>query len=278
MKLKAIITVLFLSCSVLEAGLWDAVTNYIVGQEQVVPEKISVLVAHDQPGALLEVTGKYRIYDPNKNKLMSARMMGKKKYIQAVPEGIKWQEEFPGMHQLKIVPDETNCTTYIDGVEYKGAVYIYDIGGTISIVNELNVEDYVSSILADQFNEPGLAEETLSAVAIAARTHAYHQSTNPKNRYWAVDGRQIGFKGFDEVNPSSPVQEAVRLTDGIVLSQDSDMTKVFPALWGSATGGTQEAGVFSRITLFDADDLAKKGHDASMILHKAFPGTAIKMH
>src|SRR5262249_11555913 len=146
-------------------------------------------------GVVLEVKGKYKIFDPHTKEHISTRYTGKRKFIQAVSDGLKWGEEFPGVHQLLVTPDGPDVTIIVDGIEYHGPVYVYDIGGTISVVNQVPVEEYVSSILSQHYREP-LSPETLAAIAIAARTSAYYSAENPKSDYWSIDAQQMGYQGF----------------------------------------------------------------------------------
>ncbi|KAF3363100.1 hypothetical protein PHSC3_000285 [Chlamydiales bacterium STE3] len=54
---------------------------------------------------------------------------------------------------------------------------------------------------------------------------------------------------------------------------------LFPAVWGTATGGkmNREKVTFSRITLFEAEEMAKKGDNAAKILEKAFPEAKLRL-
>src|SRR5437763_277312 len=90
----------------LSAGWFDKITTYFSKKTHSTPPKIRVLVIHDKPGVILEVKGKYKIYDPHSLEHLTTRFVGKRKFIQAVHDGLKWGEEFPGLHQLMIVPDE----------------------------------------------------------------------------------------------------------------------------------------------------------------------------
>lgn len=232
------------------------------------PQTIKVLVVHDKPGAVLEVKGKYKLFDPNTGEFMSTRFLGKRKYVQGLVDGLRWGEEFPGIYQILIVPDSMASTTVVDGIEYRGSMYVYDIGGGIGIVNEIDIEDYISSLLA-QTALNDLSPETLNAVAIAERSLALYQSYNPKTTYWAVDAGDVGYQGAAVVHPANPIEKAIDITHGMVLSRsDSPIGTITPVMadWSQA-----------KITLAQAEELAKKGEHAAQILTKAFPGTSIQM-
>lgn len=266
----------------LEASMWDSIKSSIWGKEKTPPPNIRVLVANDLDGAVVEVKGRYSIYDPYTEEKVSTRFIGKSKYIQALKGGLRWGEEFPGLYQLKIKPEDPQGTILVNGIEYKGALYVYDIGGGISLVNEVDIEDYLNSLLALEFNAP-LHPETLSAIAIAARTNAYFQTVNPKNTYWAVDAQHTGYQGFAVTEHAKEIEDAVKATRYMVLSQSGNYEGVitpFAAQWGPVTPRTRvpaEQIVQSAITVDQAETLVKKGSDAARILAKAYPGTMIMM-
>src|SRR5262245_44284269 len=68
------------------------------------PPTIRVMVMHDQKGVGLEVRGKYNIVDPHTQEILATRFKGKSQLIQALSSGLKWGEEFPGIHQVEIIP------------------------------------------------------------------------------------------------------------------------------------------------------------------------------
>lgn len=257
-------------------GVLDAAT----GTTRSAPPSIRVLLAHDKPGAVLEVKGKYSIYDPLTNSHISTRFIGKRKYLQALRDGLQWGEAFPGVYQILIMPESEDTTTLVDGIEYKGAIYVYDVAGMISIVNAVDIEDYINTQLTAQSRD-ALPDEALAALAITARTNAYYLSTNPKSQYWAVDATQVGYQGHAITSRNSPVEKAINSTRYMIMSQSSsneDMAMPFPAIWanGSKPANPQTV-VESKIPFNDAVAMAKKGDHAAQILGKAFPDTTIML-
>lgn len=258
-----------------EAGLWEGITGFFSKPIPAQPPSLKVLVVHDQHGVVLEVKGKYQIYDPHTNEHISTRFIGKRKFIQALKDGLKWGEEFPGVHQLLIVPEDKNVTTTVDGIEYRGLVYIYDIGGAISVVNAVDIEDYLMSTLASKYPDQ-LPEEELAAVAIASRTYAYWLAQNPKNEFWAITAQQSGYQGHAVINVTGGIEKAIEATRYMVMSQQGTpegTAATFPAVWNGKTA--DQGAVVAKISLDDAENMAKQGDHAAQILEKAFPDTSI---
>ena len=261
--------------SPLQADVWDNIKGYFKGSTRSEAPTIRVLLLHDVEGAKLEVRGKYSLFDPYTNSHLSTRFAGKSRYIQALGDGLKWGEAFPGLYQIKIKPDD-GSTTVINNHEYQGLIYVYDIGGTISIVNQIPVEDYVRSILFGYQNQH-LEPETLAAIAIVARTNAYFQAVNPKNTYWAVDAEKVGYQGH--IPGSFAVDDAVKLTRYMIMSRTGvyeGIATPFAAQFGDLSSGqsTKEPET-SKISLEEANAMAQRGEHAAQILAKAFPGSTI---
>lgn len=238
-------------------------------KEVVKPAMVKVLIVHDQPGVVVEVKGKYRVFDPHTNAFFSTRFIGKRRFVQPMTDGLKWGEEFPGVHQITIVPDDSKTTTLVEGVEYKGDIYVYDIGGSISIVNEVPLEDYLKTLLIPQ-HDRRLADEAAAAVAIAARTNTWYQVQNSGNQFWSVEASKVGYQGHAATIQDTSFDNAIAETRNMIMLKDG---APFPAVWSNDRG--QSAGQSARISLSDAEDLAKKGEHAAQILSKAFPGSTL---
>lgn len=260
----------------------NPIKNFFGRQSAPPPPAIKILVLHDQEGAILEVIGKYKILDPHTESTISTRFLGKSKFIQPLSYGLKWGEEFPGYHQLELIPSEPTTQFLVNGIEYKGNLLIYDIGGTISIVNEIPIEDYLSLILDSKYSKD-LSDEALAALAIAERTHAYYLAQHPKRRFWAVDGIQTGYQGYYGVNKNNPIQKAILNTRHMVMSKTGTYEGVvtpFAAQWETTSKNgskTTPKSDLSRITIVEVEQMAQKGNHAAKILEKAFPRTTIQL-
>ena len=206
------------------------------GAEQ--PRTIRVLMETEQEGAMIQVMGSYNIYDPFNGRRLATRFVGKEAFIQPVNEGIKWGEVFPDVYQVKIVPDRDTTTVLVNGVQTKGSVTIYLVNRQINVVSEVPIEDYITSQLATQFDQP-MGREAMRAVAIVARTDAYDKARSKKNRYWDVDRREVGFEGYAVTLRGNGVEEAVAATKNMVMMQSGYPHHVlpFPATWTAHSAG-----------------------------------------
>lgn len=237
---------------------------------------VRVLLLHDQPSALLEVKGQYRIFDPRSQQQLSRGFQGKRRLLQATHDGIVWGEAFPGVHQIAIVPANDTTVISLDGTEYKGVLNVYDIGGSISIVNQIAVEELLRNTLPQRY-DPSLPEELLAALAITARTANYAAAQNNKSPYWDVQASDVSYSGHSSRRPQQ-IEKSIATTKFMYL-QDKERNAPSGAAWqnGTLNANTQKNSSSSAITLDEAKQMAGQGRNAAQILDSAFPTTVLQL-
>lgn len=279
--ISIIIASLAVVCTAQAAPVWSTIAHYLTKNVDQPPPTIRVLVLRDNPDLDIEIEGKFKAYDPRTGSRIMSRKTGKTGNMFVTGDGLKWGESFPGIHQILIVPDEMTNMVRINGKEYPGSIYVYDVDGKLSVVNRIGLEEYLSSVLSPVFIKDA-PEELLAAMAITARTNAYFFAENPLNPYWAVNGDQVGYDGWKEKKEDSPIDRAIALTRNMVMSRRNsydDVVSPFPSYWKNGPNLSNEGrlGISSKINYYDAEGLANEGNDASQILSKAFPGSLIQL-
>lgn len=239
------------------------------------PKTVKVLVLHEADRAQIEVSGRFRMFDPYEQSFLGNSAKGRKKEIVPLAGGIKWGEEFPGVYQMKIVGEE-NQPIAVNGKRYHGALYVYDVGGKISIINEVPIEEFVASILA----EPGatlISDEAMAALAITARTDAYYQTAHPKNSFWHIDGREVAYTGIHPKAQHRRIGSILERTKRLVMQLDTGKNagQMFPARWVDDLHA-KESSSLPALHLDQAEEWGLTGMDASEILHQTFPYVKIQ--
>lgn len=266
----------------LNAGILDVLQNSFNKEAPFLSEPtIRVLIKHDQPNVILEVKGQYKIYDPRTGRQISSGLSGKRRMVEPLEIGLRWGEEFPGIHQFVVVPVSSKGTTIVDGVEYHGEIYVYDIGGSISVVSKVDIEEYLSSILPQRYPEP-LPSELQAAIAITGRTNSYYEAQSGKNPYWDVDAEKEKYYGYALGATSTGFENAISGTRHMVLhrvgSEGEWLVTPFAVDWRPSRDGRIYKGImYSNITVEEAESMAKKGSNAVAILGKAFPSTSFRL-
>lgn len=257
------------------AGIIDLMTDAFTKKVVAQPPAIRVLLAHDKHGVILETKGKYKLYDPLTGVRVGMSFNGKRRYMQPLADGLRWGESFPGIHQLLILPDDSCTTTMVDGIEYQGAIYVYDVGGSISVVNSLPVEDYLVTILTQRYNG-SFPEELMAAITITERTKYYYQTLNGGTDFWDVDGAKEGYQGSALVRRSTPVESAIRKTQHMALASP-DGRGVLSVDWVEPGAKRYKGVTYSAITQSEASKMAQAGKNAADILRSAFPATTLQL-
>ena len=195
---------------------------------------LKVLIKENVEGALVDVRGKYKVYNPQNGKQLSSGYKGKRYYLQANDSGLKWGEGYPGVHQIKIVPASNDTTILIDGIQYKGSLEVYDINRQLQLVNELNVEDFLKSTLSQQFSDTDYTPSTYEAIAISMRTTLYDAILKNHNPYWDVLAKNFSYLGYGATLIHQKVDHAVTATKNLILTYND---KPFSTSWTSNSGG-----------------------------------------
>ncbi|MBS0627824.1 MAG: hypothetical protein JSS09_06395, partial [Verrucomicrobia bacterium] len=98
------------------------------------PVTIKVLLHEKEPSFLLEVKGPYKVFCPHSNLLIASSSSGKRASISPAANGLYWGETLPGSQALRIVPSDNKTSIFVNGIQYKGCLEIYDLGGSLRAV------------------------------------------------------------------------------------------------------------------------------------------------
>lgn len=238
----------------------DEYTSYERIAEPMAPRNIQILLEKDVDGALLEVKGPYYIFNPHDGSRVSSGLLGKRFMIHETENGLKWGEEFPGIHQIYIKPRSSETSIFINGVQYTGSIAVYGVSGIINIVNDIDIESYVKANLTSQFPSP-LEPEVMSALAILARTDAYYRAIrSSQNSFWHTSAQETNYQGSALVISGSPIDRAVESTRHLILvHSENGHNFPFPTAWTEHSAG--KTAPYS--TLFRKDIFApEKGVEA----------------
>ena len=214
MNIFSKITICLLSMATVFAGDYGSFERIA---EPMAPRNIQILLEKETDGALLELKGPYYIFNPEDGSRISSGLLGKRFMVHEQENGLKWGEQFVDIHQIYIKPRSSETSIFINGIQYAGSIAIYGVNGTINIVNDIEIEQFVKSTLTTQFLTP-LEPEVMSALAILARTDAYYQVTraNPGS-FWHISTQEMNYQGSALVVSHSSIDRAVDSTRHLIL-------------------------------------------------------------
>jgi stage II sporulation protein D len=197
------------------------------------PATIKVLLAKEKKKVLLEAKGSHSMYHPISKLLLTEGSFTKRQWICCSEQGLVWGELIPGNYQIRLVPNDSNSTILVDGIEYRGCVEIYDIKGEIFVVNEVDIERYLKSTMPAQFPSD-LDDEVMDAIAIVARTNAYYIASKTAPAHWHVDASDVGYEGSALTLQIPQVDKAINNTRFMTMTYQG---LPFPATWTKDSAG-----------------------------------------
>ena len=225
---------------------------------------VKVLLTKLAEDALVEVKGRHLIYNPKTSEWIATKTKKKRARITTIDKGLYWGELIPDTFEIRVVPDEPGASILVNGIQYKGTIDVYSIGGTINIVNELDSEDYLKSILSNQITQK-YSREALDAIVITERTNIYHAIQKDSYASWQVEAEKVGYLGNTIGKLSSYVENAVDRTRDMVLYYKK---KPFAAIWGHDNAGRSVA----YPAVFRKSALVPRGVDNLPSLHSREKG------
>ncbi len=135
--------------------------------------------------------------------------------------------------------DETKSPVRFNDRPYRGRIEVFtNLRGSLTVVNELGLEDYVRGVVANELSPGGYpAIEAQKAQAIAARTYALKNRGQFMSQGFDIlpTTRSQVYRGLTSENPLS--SRAVDETRGIIATYDGEPIN---ALYTSTCGGRTE--------------------------------------
>ena len=125
----------------------------------------------------------------------------------------------------------------VDGKKYRGSIILKkDDNGLLTVINKVDLEDYISSVIAVEMS-PSFNMEALKAQAVCARTYALKNIKKHNQRGFDVCANVDcqAYKGVSVENEKT--NTAARETAGIVIEYDG---KIIDAVYSATSGGWTE--------------------------------------
>lgn len=208
----------------------------LAAQEAGWPDTVKILLADGAENLYLEVKGKYKVVDPHDGKTLSSGAMGKAYPVLARSNGLRWGEEFLDRFQIGVIPQREDTTVLLNGVEYRGKVYVYQVGNRLSAVNEIPIEEYCMSIMGTNCPS-GLSDEAAAALAIVLRSDTYFRVLRAREAYWQVRADEAGYYGPGIEKRIVSYDRAVETTRGMILTSAELNGISIPAQWTENCAG-----------------------------------------
>lgn len=177
-----------------------------------------------------------------------------------------------GSSYIVIKPDSGGYLS-TKGKWYRGFFIVYNRGGALTIINNIDIEDYIRGVVPSEMPS-SWAYEAHKAQAIAARSYALANLGKRASHGFDLKDTPEDQAYGGATAESSRTNSAVTETKGIVLTYD---LKIIPAYYSASAGGktSSSADVWTKnlpylksVPSFD-ENVKKNGHGVGMSQHGA---------
>ncbi|PCI78245.1 hypothetical protein COB21_01040 [Candidatus Aerophobetes bacterium] len=183
------------------------------------PATIKLRLFSSDKGALIEARGAYEVINTMNGRKLSWGNSDKRFHMYGHNSGIKWGENFLGIFQITLLPKSESSRFLINGIEYPGAIEIYNAKNSLIVINELTIEDFLKATLS-----PAVSDiyklSTYEALAIAMRTHYYHIAEKNADSFWHLDAAEIGYNGCGLSLQNLPLEAGILSTKHVVMKHN----------------------------------------------------------
>lgn len=172
-----------------------------------------------------------------------------------------------------VIKPSANAFISVKGKWYRGYFIIYNRQGTLTVINHVDIEDYIRGVVPSEMPS-GWAFEAHKAQAIAARSYALANLGKRANSGYDLkdtpEDQAYGGASAESVRTNKAVSD----TKGIVLTYN---LKIIPAYYSASAGGhtlscsdvwTKNLPYLQSVPSFDGR-IKKNGHGVGMSQHGA---------
>lgn len=99
---------------------------------------------------------------------------------------------------------------------YPGMFYIYNTTSGLVVVNEVNMEDYIASVIASEIGEDS-PEEALKAQAVCARTYIVNANAEEYDEFEADGDDSTSYQVYNRVETGEKCKKAANATKNLVM-------------------------------------------------------------
>ncbi len=193
----------------------------------------------------LSVKGKFQVLDMMTNKRFKDISSLKNAYVYGVKSGIKIGSSVISSTKVKVVLK--SGTIFVNKRRFRGSISIIkNKDGLLTIVNDLNVEQYVKGVLVNEASHKWPLE-VLKAQAVASRTYALYHMTYTKDKDYDVTNDIYSQVYGGKSTERFKCNIAVNHTKGQVLTYKN---KMFPTYFhATCAGNTEDADQLWNINL-----------------------------
>lgn len=208
-------------------------SSLTIPSSQALLKTVRVALFYEKPEVRIAVPGPYEIRGiPSHEPVLSGESPLDSLAIRPAPSGLRVGAAlYPGSG-LRITSRAKEVQ--IENRKYHNAIQILkNPASTLTVVNEIDVEDYLKGVLPWEAN-PDWPKEALKAQAVVSRTYAIFKNIENKDFPFTLSS-DVGSQVYSGKSIEHPLSNrAVEETRGEILTYQG---KIFPAFFHSTCGG-----------------------------------------
>jgi len=138
---------------------------------------------------------------------------------------------------LTFIPQRSG-KLFVNGSPYAGSVLVKAKNGALSVVNEVDLEQYLQGVIPSEM-PPDWPMEALKTQSVISRTYALYQKRNTKNGEYDLPASVLGqvYKGESVAHPRTA--EAIEKTRGIIVTHKGNVALTY--FHSTSAGPTEDA-------------------------------------
>jgi stage II sporulation protein D len=205
---------------------------------------VRVLIIEKTSSMSLKALGNFEIVDARNNMVLS-RGGNIKTTVMGYRNGILLAGKSFDTDKILIKTQGTDAIM-INGRTFRGDIQLTRVSGYLSVINQIDLEDYIKGILYHEASHYW-PMEALKAQAIVCRTYAVYQMQENKSRDFDVTSDIYSQVYGGRTSERERTNGAVEATKGEILTYQN---KVFPAYFhATCAGHTEDASMLWNIDL-----------------------------
>lgn len=162
-------------------------------------------------------------------KIYYGKNYGSKKSVKSISIDVN-SKYFKDYNIVKIEAPNTicweNCSISGEDKEYEGMFYIYKTNNGLVIVNQLDLEDYVSAVISSEMGEK-FPLEALKAQAVCARTYIVNSKPKKYEKYDANGDDSTAFQVYNRIEPGEKCKKAAQETKNEIMTYKGKPIKAY---------------------------------------------------
>lgn len=230
--------------------------------------EVRVAIARDEPQSMIGVSQSATVSDQNGQFL---KKLHSNQGFAVTPNGSNLNIGNSVLPSVVFVQPSSEGLIYVGDRWYRGKILIVSQGSSLLVVNYVNLEEYLYSVVGSEMHA-NAPTEALKAQAIAARSYALVHLIRPASPWYNLGNTQRWqvYKGLQsEYNTS---HHAVNETAGQILSYQGGVVE---SLYAATDEIVARAHGGKGMSQTGAYEYAKKGYDYQEILGHYYPGVGL---